>query len=125
LECVKEAHLDVNGLNIGVAVVNGLGNAKKLLEAIRSGEKNDLHFVEVMTCPGGCVGGGGQPYGTTREKILSRAQTLYHIDACETLRVSHKNPELKQLYDEFLGTPNGEKSHELLHTFYHEREVLL
>ncbi|MDR1384679.1 MAG: [FeFe] hydrogenase, group A [Planctomycetaceae bacterium] len=125
LDGVKEAHLDVNGLNVGVAVVNGLGNAKRLLEAIRSGEKTDLHFVEVMTCPGGCVGGGGQPYGTTREKVIARAQTLYNIDACETLRVSHKNPELKQLYDEFLGTPNGEKAHELLHTFYHEREVLL
>ena len=122
---IKEAHLDVNGMNVGVAVVNGLGNAKKLLEAVKSGEKADLHFIEVMTCPGGCVGGGGQPYGTTQEKIRKRMQTLYTIDACETLRVSHKNPELKQLYDEFLGVPNGEKAHELLHTFYHERESLL
>jgi iron only hydrogenase large subunit-like protein len=95
------------------------------LEAIRSGEKNDLHFIEVMTCPGGCVGGGGQPYGTTYDKIRARMQTLYTIDACETLRVSHKNPEIKQLYDEFLGLPNGEKAHDLLHTFYHERESLL
>jgi len=122
---IKEAHLDINGLQVGVAVVNGLGNAKKLLDAIRSGEKKDLHFVEVMTCPGGCVGGGGQPYNTTRDRIRARMQTLYNIDACETLRVSHKNPELKQLYDEFLGKPNGEKAHELLHTHYHEREALL
>jgi iron-only hydrogenase group A len=124
-DSIKEAHIDVNGMNVGVAVVNGLGNAKKLLDAIRSGEKKDLHFIEVMTCPGGCVGGGGQPYGTTHEKIRKRMQTLYTIDACETLRVSHKNPELKQLYDEFLGTPNGEKAHDLLHTFYHERKSLL
>ncbi|MCL2347366.1 MAG: NADH-dependent [FeFe] hydrogenase, group A6 [Planctomycetaceae bacterium] len=122
---VKEARLDINGLEVGVAVANGLGNAKKLLDAIRSGEKKNLHFVEVMTCPGGCVGGGGQPYNTTRDKIRARMQTLYNIDACETLRVSHKNPELKQLYDEFLGKPNGEKAHDLLHTSYHEREALL
>ena len=122
---VKEAHLEINGMMVGVAVVNGLGNAKKLLDAIKSGEKTDLHFIEVMTCPGGCVGGGGQPYGTTHDKVRARMQTLYNIDACETLRVSHKNPELKQLYDEFLGEPNGEKAHELLHTFYHERESLL
>ena len=122
---VKEAHLEINGIKVGVAVVNGLGNAKKLLEAIKAGEKTDLHFIEVMTCPGGCIGGGGQPYGSTYEKAKLRLQSLYDIDASETLRVSHKNPELKQLYDEFLGEANGEKAHELLHTFYHERKALL
>ncbi|MDR1957579.1 MAG: [FeFe] hydrogenase, group A [Planctomycetaceae bacterium] len=125
LNGIKEAHIDINGLNVGVAVANGLGNAKKLLEMIKSGEKTDLHFIEVMTCPGGCVGGGGQPYGTNRDRVLTRIQSLYSIDANESLRVSHKNPEILQLYKDYLGEPNGEKSHHLLHTYYHERETLI
>lgn len=120
----KEAHLDINGLAIGVAVVNGLANARKLLDMIKSGEKTDVQFIEVMTCPGGCVGGGGQPYGTDRDKVKGRMQSLYNIDASETLRVSHKNADVLRLYDEYLGKPNGEKSHHLLHTVYHKREPL-
>ncbi len=125
LDGIKEAHLDINGLNVGVAVVNGLGNAKKLLEKIKSGEKTDLHFIEVMTCPGGCVGGGGQPYSTNRERIKTRIQSLYNIDSGESLRVSHKNPDVMQLYKEYLGEPNGPKAHEILHTSYHAREPLV
>jgi len=121
---IKEAHININGMDVGVAAVNGLGNAKKLLEMIKSGEKSNLHFIEVMTCPGGCVGGGGQPYCTNRDRIRSRIQSLYNIDASESLRVSHKNPDVLQLYKEFLGEPNGEKAHHLLHTYYHERETL-
>ncbi len=125
MDGIKEAHLDINGLNVGVAVVNGLGNAKKLLEKIKSGEKTDLHFIEVMTCPGGCVGGGGQPYSTNRERVKTRIQSLYNIDSGESLRVSHKNPDVMQLYKEYLGEPNGPKAHEILHTSYHAREPLV
>ncbi|MDR1963896.1 MAG: [FeFe] hydrogenase, group A [Planctomycetaceae bacterium] len=124
LNGIKEAHVNINGLNVGVAVVNGLGNAKRLLDQINSGEKSDIHFVEVMTCPGGCVGGGGQPYGTDLKKVKTRTQGLYNIDDGEKLRVSHANPEIVQIYKEYLGEPNSHKSHELLHTHYHERETL-
>ena len=120
----KEAHLDINGLKVGVAVVNGLANARKLLDKIKSGEKTDVQFIEVMTCPGGCVGGGGQPYGTNTDKVKGRMQSLYNIDAGETLRVSHKNADVNKLYEEYLGAPNSEKSHHLLHTIYHKREPL-
>ncbi|MDR0869669.1 MAG: [FeFe] hydrogenase, group A [Planctomycetaceae bacterium] len=129
LEGIKEAHLDIDVpgfgvVNVGVAVVNGLGNAKRLLDAINSGEKKDLHFIEVMTCPGGCVGGGGQPYGTDLDKIKMRTRALYTIDDNESLRTSHGNPDVIRIYKEYLGEPCGHRAHELLHTFYHEREVL-
>ncbi len=123
LDGIKEAHVDINGLNVGVAVVNGLGNARKLLDEINGGRK-DIHFVEVMTCPGGCVGGGGQPYGTNRDRVKTRIASLYQIDDIDKLRVSHKNEEIIQIYKEYFGEPNSHKSHELLHTFYHEREAL-
>ncbi len=101
LDGVKEAKLDINGLSVGVAVVNGLGNARKLLEAINAGERKDLHFIEVMTCPGGCVNGGGQPYNASIEKVKARAASLYKLDVTESLRVSHKNAEVLQLYKEY------------------------
>jgi iron-only hydrogenase group A len=125
LDGVKEAHVDIAGINVGVAVVNGLGNARKLLKQINAGERKDIHFVEIMTCPGGCVGGGGQPYGTDINKIKVRAQELYNIDDAETLRVSHANPEVVQIYQEFLSEPNSHKAHELLHTHYQQRETLM
>ncbi|MDR3108774.1 MAG: [FeFe] hydrogenase, group A [Planctomycetaceae bacterium] len=125
MEGVKEAKLNINGMTVGVAVVNGLGNARKLLESINAGERNDLHFIEVMTCPGGCVNGGGQPYNTSRDRVIARATALYSLDATESLRVSHQNQEVHQLYQEYLGEPNGEKSHHLLHTHYHQREALV
>jgi len=121
---IKEAHINIGSLKVGVAVVNGLGNARKLLEQINAGTRKDIHFVEVMTCPGGCVGGGGQPYGTDMGKVKVRTQELYNIDDKETLRVSHANPEIKQIYTEFLGEPNSHKAHELLHTHYQQRETL-
>ena len=124
LEGVKEAKVHINGTTLGVAVVNGLGNAAKLLEQIRAG-RNDLHFIEVMTCPGGCIGGGGQPLGADREAIRARMQTLYQIDDKEAVRVSHRNLSIKRLYDEFLGRPLGERSHHLLHTTYTERKSLV
>lgn len=120
----KETTLKINDLEIGVAVVNGLAEAKKLLDEIREG-RNDLHFIEVMACPGGCIGGGGQPFNTDENALKARMQTLYNIDDIDTLKVSHKNPEIIELYNEFLGEPLSHKSHELLHTKYSKRDVLL
>ena len=122
LEGRKEAKVTINGMEVGVAVVSGLANAAKLLDEIRQG-RSDIHFIEVMTCPGGCIAGGGQPYGTDTEAVKSRLQTLYTIDRDEPLRLSHKNSGVQRLYDEFLGEPLGEKSHHLLHTHYEKRGV--
>ena len=124
LEGVKEAHLVINGLELNVAVVSGLQNAAKILDDVQAGRRT-LHFIEVMTCPGGCVAGGGQPYGTNLDAVYSRLQALYSIDRNERVRTSHSNPAVKRLYDEFLGQPLGEKSHHLLHTHYAKREVLV
>jgi iron only hydrogenase large subunit-like protein len=121
---IKEAHVNIARIEVGVAVVNGLGRARKLLKQINAGERKDIHFIEVMTCPGGCVGGGGQPYGTDISKVKMRAQELYNIDDAETLRVSHANHEIIQIYKEYLGEPNSHKAHELLHTEYQQRETL-
>ncbi len=121
---VKELRANVGGVEIGACVVSGLGNARNLLDQIKVG-RDDLHFIEVMTCPGGCVGGGGQPIGTERDAVKSRMETLYRIDREEQLRVSHKNPWVLRLYEEFLGKPLSHKSHKLLHTTYDKRHVPL
>jgi iron-only hydrogenase group A len=123
MEGVKELRVEVAGLDLGVAVVNGLGHARRLLEEIRAG-RDDLHFVEVMTCPGGCIGGGGQPHGTDLEARQTRQKALYKIDQGGSLRLSHRNAQVRKLYDEVLGEPLGETSHRLLHTRYLERKVL-
>ncbi len=123
MKSAKEIRAKIGDLEVGAAVVSGLGNARKLLDQIRAG-RNDLHFIEVMTCPGGCINGGGQPIGADAQAARARMQALYKIDQNETVRVSHKNSHVKQLYDEFLGKPLGHKSHELLHTHYSSREVL-
>jgi iron-only hydrogenase group A len=120
----KEARLNIQGIQLGVAVVNGVGNVNQLLKEIRAG-RDDLHFIEVMTCPGGCISGGGQPIGMNRLAALERMKTLYTIDSRETVRVSHRNAAVQRLYDEYLGQPLGERSHELLHTHYHPAEVLV
>ena len=119
---VKEAKININGLEVGIAVVSGLGNAKKLLEEIKAG-RNDLHFIEVMTCPGGCVNGGGQPLGTDIEAVKARLMALHKIDQGEKVRTSHHNESIQRLYKEFLIKPLGEKSHHLLHTHYVKREI--
>jgi iron-only hydrogenase group A len=119
----KEIRAVVGKLEVGAAVVSGLGNARKLLDQIRSG-RNDLHFIEVMTCPGGCINGGGQPIGADLNAARARMQALYKIDQSEQLRLSHKNPYVQRLYEQFLGKPLGEKSHHLLHTHYSPRHVL-
>jgi iron-only hydrogenase group A len=124
LDGCKELHANIGGVDVGAAVVSGLGNARKLLEEIRAGRK-DLQFIEIMTCPGGCINGGGQPRGANRDAIVARMKALYRIDEGAPLRVSHKNEWVQRLYAEFLGEPLGEKSHHLLHTHYHKRDVLV
>ena len=120
----KEVRLNIDGLELGAAVVSGLGQARKLLDQIKAGRK-DLHFIEVMTCPGGCINGGGQPLKADLEAVKSRMQALYKIDREEQLRVSHRNKWVLRLYEEFLGKPLSETSHRLLHTHYAQRDVLL
>ena len=106
-----------------MAVISGLGHAKKLLDEIREG-RNDIHFIEVMTCPGGCIAGGGQFIDTETEAIRKRIVSLYAIDDDETLKFTHKNPKVIELYEKFLEKPLGHRSHELLHTKYEARTVL-
>jgi len=120
LEGIKEATVMVGELPVKVAVAHGLGNAKELLDLINSG-KADYHFIEIMACPGGCIGGGGQPIPTTNEIREKRIAALYAADEAMTIRKSHENPAVKALYDEFLKEPLGEKSHHLLHTHYEKR----
>jgi iron-only hydrogenase group A len=121
LEGIKEAVIPVEGIgDVRVAVSHGLGNARKLLERVKEG-KVQYHFIEVMACPGGCVGGGGQPIPVNNDVRTRRAQALYAEDCALTLRKSHESPSVKKLYEEFLGAPLGEKSHHLLHTHYTPR----
>jgi iron only hydrogenase large subunit-like protein len=120
---VKEAKVTIDGKELRLVVAHGLGNAHKVMEMIRE-DPDRFHFVEIMGCPGGCIGGGGQPYATANsipldEEALSlRAQALYDLDRAKTIRRSHENPDIQRLYKEFLGRPLSEKSHELLHTHY-------
>ncbi len=123
---VKEAEYTVGGSTVKVAVANGLGNARKVIEQIKSGEK-DYQFVEIMACPGGCINGGGQPYvhDEVRNSIdlkAVRAQALYDCDKENRLRCSHETPAVETLYKEFFGKPLSHKAHELLHTTYEKRE---
>lgn len=120
----KETTVKIGDLELGVAVVSGLANARKLLEEIKGG-RSDIHFIEVMTCPGGCVAGGGQPINLSPDAVKARQKMLYKVDQDETLRTSHQNMSVQRLYKEFLGKPNGEKTHHLLHTKYVARPDVL
>ena len=111
----KEATFDLAGTELKVAVVSGLGNARRLVEAVRKGEVA-YDFVEVMACPGGCVGGGGQPFKDGEEKAEERAKKLYGLDKINDIRFSHENPAVKLTYSEFLDNPLSHRAHELLHT---------
>ncbi len=117
---IKEATVPIGDLDVKVVVANGLSNARKVLDEIQSGQR-DAHFIEVMTCPGGCINGGGQPIETSPEAVQARMRSLYRIDAKNKNRTSHTNTAIKRLYDEYLGEPLGEKSHHLLHTSYTSR----
>ena len=122
LEGVKEGKIVVAGKEVRVAVAHGLANVEQVIDKIRAardaGEEPPYHFVEVMACAGGCVGGGGQPYGATNELRTKRAAGLYQEDQAGLWRCSHHNPYIKELYAEFLGEIGGHKAHELLHTSY-------
>ncbi|MFZ5969650.1 MAG: NADH-dependent [FeFe] hydrogenase, group A6 [Bacillota bacterium] len=121
LEGIKEATVVINDVPVNVAVAHGLSNAQKLLEQIEAG-KSPYAFIEIMCCPGGCIGGGGQPIGSTLEVKDKRIQGIYAIDQDMPIRKSHKNPAVLKLYEEYLGSPLGHKSHKLLHTTYRPRK---
>ena len=112
---VQEANFHIDNITVRTAVVSGLGNTRTLLERIERGEVQ-YDFVEVMACPGGCVGGGGQPIHEGEELAFERGKRLYQLDAAATIRFSHDNPDIKRLYEEYFGKPNGHKAHMLLHT---------
>lgn len=114
----REAEFDLAGQTLKVAMVNGLGNARKLLKKLKKG-KVSYDFVEVMACPGGCVGGGGQPIHDGYEMAPERGEILYRLDRQSQLRFSHENPSIKQCYADFLGQPLSERAHHLLHTDHH------
>ena len=133
MDGIKEAEYDIGGKKVKVAVASGTKNAKVLMDDVRSG-KSEYLFIEIMGCPGGCINGGGQPY--VREVFLpnedddivdtyceKRARALYSEDERQTLRQSHNNPQLKDLYKEFLGEPNSHLAHKLLHTYYNKDRV--
>ncbi|SCP95363.1 NADH-dependent [FeFe] hydrogenase, group A6 [Anaerobium acetethylicum] len=123
-EGIKEATVNINGADIKIAVAHGLGNARRLLEDIRDG-KADYHAIEIMACPGGCIGGGGQPYHHGDMEILrKRMEGIYTEDKNKVIRKSHENPYIKKLYEEYLGEPYGEKAHKLLHTHYVKRRKM-
>ena len=135
LEGVKEAEVDFGvdvggkGTKLRIAVAHQMGNIAAVLEKIRAakdaGQESPYHFIEVMACRGGCVGGGGQPYGCTDEIRKQRTAGIYQDDEKSQYRCSHQNPFITQVYKEFLGEPNGHKAHELLHTKYEERPLYL
>ena len=126
-EGVKEASYNLNGLEVKVAVAHSTGAAAKLLDAVKSGEKN-YTFIEVMGCPGGCINGGGQPLVSPEKRLeidvkALRAKALYDEDAAKPIRKSHELPAINKLYDEYFGKPNSHKAHELLHTHYTARKL--
>ena len=114
-EGIKEVTVEIAGIPVRAAVVSGLGNTRRLLEQIKAGEA-EYDFVEVMACPGGCAGGGGQPITEGREMAGDRGKKLYALDKKNPLRFSHENPSVQALYDQYLGEPLSHKAHELLHT---------
>jgi NADP-reducing hydrogenase subunit HndD len=121
LEGIRTATVDFNGTEIHIGIAHQLGNARKLLDGIRSGLYN-LHAIEIMACPGGCIGGGGQPlHHGDFSVIQARFDAIYREDAQKTIRKSHENPYIEKLYKEFLGKPLSEKSHHLLHTHYFDK----
>lgn len=123
MEGIREAQVSIGDTKLNIAIASGLGNARKLLENIRDG-KADYHAIEIMACPGGCVGGGGQPYHDNSISVLSkRTEAIYKEDRDKQLRCSHENPEIIKLYEEFLEKPASHKAHELLHTKFTERGI--
>ncbi len=127
MEGVKEAEIDLQGTKVRIAVAHQMGNVEAVLNKVRearaAGRETPYHFIEVMACRGGCIGGGGQPHGATDVVRRQRSAGIYTDDERSVMRCSHHNPEIKRVYDEFLGAPLSEKSHELLHTHYEPRKL--
>jgi len=121
MEGIRHAEVDADGFTLRIGIAHGLGNARKLLEDVRAG-KSEFHAIEIMACPGGCIGGGGQPLHHGDLSILKkRTEAIYREDAGKPIRKSHENPYIIKLYEEFLGKPMSEKAHQLLHTHYTDK----
>ena len=127
MDGVKTAMIDIKGTKVRVAVAHGMANVKDLMNRVRKAKKEGAErpfdFIEVMACRGGCVAGGGQPYGSTDEVRAKRIKGIYADDGAQTIRCSHDNPAIKAIYSDFLGKPLSEKAHELLHTHYEPRPL--
>ncbi|MBE6347999.1 MAG: 4Fe-4S dicluster domain-containing protein [Spirochaetaceae bacterium] len=127
LEGVKKAEVDLNGTKVKLAVIHQMGNVDAVVQEIRKaaeeGKERPYDFIEVMACKGGCVTGGGQPYGHNDDLRIKRAAALYQDDETHEIRCSHQNPLITKIYDEYFGQPNSEKSHHLLHTTYTKRDL--
>jgi NADH-quinone oxidoreductase subunit G/[NiFe] hydrogenase diaphorase moiety small subunit/NADP-reducing hydrogenase subunit HndD len=121
IENPKKEWAFLDGVELKCAVAHGLVNAKTVMDSVKFGTAS-YHFIEIMACPGGCLGGGGQPIPTSPEIRRKRAEAIYAEDAGMTIRKSHENPEVVKLYKDFLKEPNGELSHKLLHTKYTRRD---
>ncbi len=121
---VKEVNIKVGKEKIKMILSSGLTDIRKLLETIRNGESN-AHYIEVMACQGGCINGGGQPFGSKDKDVKARAKSIYDIDEVETIKFAHKNPMITELYSKFLEKPGSEKSKRLLHVKYSKKDVLL
>jgi hydrogenase, Fe-only len=122
LEGIRTASIDLNGTQLNIGIAHGLGNARKLLDGIRKGMYN-FHAIEIMACPGGCIGGAGQPLHHGKSSIIkARFDAIYREDAAKPLRKSHENPYITKLYEDFLGCPMSDKAHHLLHTHYFEKK---
>ena len=125
MEGIRDAWLEVAGLKLHIGIAHGLGNARKLLDSIREGSVEPFHAIEIMACPGGCIGGGGQPYHHGKMEIIrKRAQAIYEEDRNKPIRKSHENPYIVELYEKFLEKPMSEKAHHLLHTHYFKRHKI-
>ena len=121
MEGIRQATIDFNGFPLKIGIAHGLGNARTLLEKVKAGE-SEFHAIEIMSCPGGCIGGGGQPYHHGNADVLKKRQkAIYQEDSKKKIRKSHQNPYIIKLYEEFLGKPMSEKAHHLLHTEYFDR----
>ncbi|MEN8191332.1 MAG: NADH-dependent [FeFe] hydrogenase, group A6 [Bacteroidota bacterium] len=121
---IKESTVNINGMDVNIAVVNGIGNIGNILDEIEEG-KSKYHFIEVMACPNGCINGGGQPIHQKPEKVMKRVQALYDIDEKAKTRMSHENESVKKIYSDFFIEPNSHKAHEILHTTYIDRKKIL
>ncbi len=129
LEGIKEAAIDVDGTEVRVAVAHNMKNTQIVLQrvedALKAGKEPPYHFIEVMACRGGCIAGGGQPYGATDDVRQKRMEALYRDDTAQTYRCSHHNPAIQKLYKDFLGAPLSEKAHQYLHTHYTPRPLYI